>query len=227
MELRRKLEAHGPRRHPHLRGRGYLFEARAAGGGAMSLTGRFSALFLAALGLVLVGFSTALYVSARIYLDRQVRRAARRGPGDPGRGGRDPSRRRGVGAAGAGPRAGPGVRGRPAALDGPRRPRAAASIVRATWPTRTNSPRSWPAPARSGRPAGWSDRQGGAWRVSRRVLRPERRGPASGTRAAGRAADRRPRPPRVLHPVAGPDRLRPARPDGGDARHAGLVCWPP
>jgi signal transduction histidine kinase len=38
----------------------------------MSLTGRFSALFLSALGLVLAGFSTALYVSARIYLDRQV-----------------------------------------------------------------------------------------------------------------------------------------------------------
>ena len=38
----------------------------------MSLTGRFSALFLSALTLVLVGFSTVLYVSARIYLDRQV-----------------------------------------------------------------------------------------------------------------------------------------------------------
>jgi signal transduction histidine kinase len=38
----------------------------------MSLTGRFSALFLSALALVLVGFSTVLYVSARIYLDRQV-----------------------------------------------------------------------------------------------------------------------------------------------------------
>ena len=38
----------------------------------MSLTGRFSALFLAALGLVLVAFSTVLYVSAQIYLDRQV-----------------------------------------------------------------------------------------------------------------------------------------------------------
>jgi signal transduction histidine kinase len=38
----------------------------------MSLTGRFSALFLAALGLVLVGFSAALSVSARIYLDRQL-----------------------------------------------------------------------------------------------------------------------------------------------------------
>jgi signal transduction histidine kinase len=38
----------------------------------MSLTGRFSVLFLSALGLVLVGLSMALYVSARIYLDRQV-----------------------------------------------------------------------------------------------------------------------------------------------------------
>jgi signal transduction histidine kinase len=39
----------------------------------MSLTGRFSALFLAALGLALAIFSTALYVSARVYLDRRVR----------------------------------------------------------------------------------------------------------------------------------------------------------
>jgi two-component system, OmpR family, sensor kinase len=38
----------------------------------VSLTGRFSALFLGALGLVLVAFSTVLFVSARIYLDRQV-----------------------------------------------------------------------------------------------------------------------------------------------------------
>jgi signal transduction histidine kinase len=38
----------------------------------MSLTGRFSALFLSVLALVLVGFSTALYVSARVYLDRQL-----------------------------------------------------------------------------------------------------------------------------------------------------------
>jgi signal transduction histidine kinase len=38
----------------------------------MSLTSRFSTLFLSALGLVLVGFSTALYLSARIYLERQV-----------------------------------------------------------------------------------------------------------------------------------------------------------
>ncbi|MGP0068869.1 MAG: ATP-binding protein [Isosphaeraceae bacterium] len=38
----------------------------------MSLTGRFSTLFLSAMAVVLVGFSTALYVSARIYFDRQV-----------------------------------------------------------------------------------------------------------------------------------------------------------
>jgi two-component system, OmpR family, sensor kinase len=38
----------------------------------MSLTGRFSALFLSMLALVLVAFSTALYVSARVYLDRQL-----------------------------------------------------------------------------------------------------------------------------------------------------------
>ncbi len=38
----------------------------------MSLTGRFSTLFLVALGLLLLGFSLALYVSARVYLDRQL-----------------------------------------------------------------------------------------------------------------------------------------------------------
>jgi signal transduction histidine kinase len=38
----------------------------------MSLSTRLSAFFLAALGLVLLGFSAALYVSARVYLQRQV-----------------------------------------------------------------------------------------------------------------------------------------------------------
>jgi two-component system, OmpR family, sensor kinase len=38
----------------------------------MSLTGRFSAFFLTALAIVLIGFSTALYVSARIYFERQI-----------------------------------------------------------------------------------------------------------------------------------------------------------
>ncbi len=39
----------------------------------MSLTRRFSAVFLGVLSVVLVGLSTAIYVSARIYLDRQIR----------------------------------------------------------------------------------------------------------------------------------------------------------
>jgi two-component system OmpR family sensor kinase len=39
----------------------------------MSLTRRFSALFLGVLCLVLVGFSTAIYFSAQVYLDRQIR----------------------------------------------------------------------------------------------------------------------------------------------------------
>jgi signal transduction histidine kinase len=38
----------------------------------MSLTNRFSTLLLVTLGLTLVGFSTALFVSSRIYLNRQV-----------------------------------------------------------------------------------------------------------------------------------------------------------
>ena len=39
----------------------------------MSLTGRFSTLFQALLAFVLLGSSAALYVTARVYLDRQVR----------------------------------------------------------------------------------------------------------------------------------------------------------
>lgn len=38
----------------------------------MSLTNRFSILLLATLGLTLTGFSTAMYATCRIYLDRQV-----------------------------------------------------------------------------------------------------------------------------------------------------------
>lgn len=38
----------------------------------MSLTNRFSVLFLATVGLILAGFSAALFVSSRIYLDRRV-----------------------------------------------------------------------------------------------------------------------------------------------------------
>ena len=38
----------------------------------MSLSNRFSILLLGILGLILVGFSTALFVTSRIYLNRQV-----------------------------------------------------------------------------------------------------------------------------------------------------------
>jgi hypothetical protein len=38
----------------------------------MSLTNRFSVLLLATLGFTLIGFSVALFVSSRVYLDRQA-----------------------------------------------------------------------------------------------------------------------------------------------------------
>jgi signal transduction histidine kinase len=38
----------------------------------MSLTGRFSTLFLSSLGLILIGFSLTVYVCARVYLSRQL-----------------------------------------------------------------------------------------------------------------------------------------------------------
>src|SRR5262249_9914101 len=88
-ELRRPLQhAGGPRDgaapqargpwpagHPHRARPGLSLRGHVADGVAMSLslTGRFSALFLAALGLALSIFSTALCVSARFYLDRRVR----------------------------------------------------------------------------------------------------------------------------------------------------------
>src|SRR5262249_48893498 len=72
-------QARGPRppRHPHGARPGLSLRGGAAGGVIMSLTGRFSALFLAALGLSLIVFSPALYVAARGYLDHRLR--ARRG----------------------------------------------------------------------------------------------------------------------------------------------------
>ncbi len=75
MELRRKLEAHGPRLIHTLRGRGYRFgcgEHALAGPSVMRLSTRLSLFFLGALALVLLGFSTALYVMASGYLHRQV-----------------------------------------------------------------------------------------------------------------------------------------------------------
>ena len=72
MELRRKLEAHGPRLIHTLRGRGYIFDALLADGGAHELDRSLLGSVPVVMALVLVGFSTVLYVSARIYLDRQV-----------------------------------------------------------------------------------------------------------------------------------------------------------
>ena len=73
MELRRKLECPRCSAHPHRARPGVHFRSHFALEGAMSLTGRFSALFLSTLALVLVGFSTALYISASVYLDRRLR----------------------------------------------------------------------------------------------------------------------------------------------------------
>ena len=87
----------------------------------MSLTGRFSALFLGALGLVLVVFSTVLYISARIYLDRRVSDRLDASLAVLAAAAEIHTDRSRVGAPGAGPSAGPGVRARAAALDGLRR----------------------------------------------------------------------------------------------------------
>jgi hypothetical protein len=38
----------------------------------MSLSNRFSIVLLGILGLILVGFSTALFITSRIYLNRQI-----------------------------------------------------------------------------------------------------------------------------------------------------------
>ena len=72
MELRRKLEAHGPRLIQTLRGRGYRLDAAGEGEAHMTLAARLSAFFLGSLGLVLVAFSATLYVAAQVYLERQV-----------------------------------------------------------------------------------------------------------------------------------------------------------
>ena len=193
----------------------------------MSLTGRFSALFLAALALALVVFSTALYVSARIYLDRRVRERldaalailAAAAEIHPNGVEWEPRER----ALALGQESG-ADRLRWLVLD--ERGRLGRSLA-STWPTRRLVAEGSARPGELGRPRRLWDRQGEAWRVSRRVLRPDVL-PAAGdaSRGAATEAGGRPAIPR-LPPFAGADRLRPARPDGGDARHAGLACWPP
>jgi len=70
MELRRKLEAHGPRLLHTLRNRGYVFGAAK---GTNEPDHRLSAFSLAALAAVLVGFSFALYGLAFVHLHQQDR----------------------------------------------------------------------------------------------------------------------------------------------------------
>ena len=101
MELRRKLEAHGAAADPHAPRPGLpLRRARRAARREtrMSLTTRVSAFFLAALALVLAGFSATLYLLARTYLAPPGRRAAGSGPGHAGGRGRHRAGRPGVGA---------------------------------------------------------------------------------------------------------------------------------
>jgi signal transduction histidine kinase len=164
----------------------------------MSLTGRFSALFLGALGLALVVFSTALYVSARIYLDRRVRERL------------DAALAVLAAAAEIHP---DGVEWEP-------RERALSlgqesGAERLRWlvfddrgrrvDQSRNLEESGIATEELARPGGSGrsrlvDRQGGAWRVSRRVLGPEVLA-TTGARAAG-AREEPPAPDRTdgLHP---------------------------
>ena len=74
-ELRRKLEAHGPRLDSHTAGTWLSAGRRAgrtAGGGVMSLATRLSGFFLAAVALALGGFSMTLYLLARSHFQRDL-----------------------------------------------------------------------------------------------------------------------------------------------------------
>jgi signal transduction histidine kinase len=151
----------------------------------MSLTGRFSALFLAVLAVALLVFSTALYISARIYLDRRMRERL------------DAALAILTAAAEIHPR---GVewepQGRALALgqesgadrlrwlvldERGRRVAQSHNLADSESFAEELSPSVGPRPRRL-------DRQGGAWRESRRVLRPEVL-PSSGVRSPERGRD--------------------------------------
>ena len=72
MELRRKLEAHGPRLLHTLRGRGYMFGLPEPEERPHDSHRPIIAFLSGGLGVVLVGFSAAVLVLAQIYLDRQL-----------------------------------------------------------------------------------------------------------------------------------------------------------
>ena len=165
----------------------------------MSLTGRFSALFLAALG---AGAGDLLDVAVRLGAGLPGppgARAARRGAGHPGGGGRDPSRRRGVGAAASGPcDLGQESGRRAAAMDGARRPRPTRRSLAEPGRLRSDLGRGLARPG-AGPPGRLVDRRGAAWRVARRVaparVRPVPRAPGSG---AGRPTVRGRFPPSLV-----------------------------
>ncbi len=154
----------------------------------MSLTGRFSAVFLAALGLALVVFSAALYVSARIYLDRRVRERldsalailAAAAEIHPNGVEWEPRER----ALSLGEESG-ADRLRWLVLDERGRLVDRSVNLADTGLVAEGSAR----PGEMGRPRRLWDRQGKPWRVSRHVLRPDVL-PAAGTRGARQ----RPRP---------------------------------
>ncbi len=191
----------------------------------MSLTGRFSALFLAALGLSLIVFSTALYVSARVYLAHRVHErldatlailaaAAEIHPDDVEW---EPTERVLMPGQESGP-----DRLRWIVLDERGRPIDRSPNLAGMDDLAEELARQDPGGSERSRLV---DRQGGTWRVSRRVLRP------GGTLASGSAAGQ-----------GG----EPAAPDRPDALHPWLVlvawrrsgrwmrrsprwagCWPP
>jgi signal transduction histidine kinase len=148
----------------------------------MSLTGRFSTLFLAALGLALAIFSTALYVSARVYLDRRVRERldaalailAAAAEIHPDGVEWEPQER----ALTLGEESGPDHLRWLVLDDRGRRVDHSRNLDESGIPAEGLA-----LPDERGR-GRLVDRRGGAWRVSRRVLRPDVIA-ASGSRAAG------------------------------------------
>ena len=167
--------------------------------GAMSLTGRFSALLLSMLALVLVGFSTALYVSARVYLDRQL-------------GDRLTSALAILAAAAEihhdGVEWEPQERVLPMGHDSdPERLRwmvfddQGRRVDRSRNLVDADFPDAWtPYPGSAQLPARLVDRQGRVWRVSQRRIRPEAAS-ASGSRAAADRQERADAPnAELLHP---------------------------
>jgi signal transduction histidine kinase len=166
----------------------------------MSLSARLSAFFLAALGVVLVGFSTALYVSARVYLHRQV--------------GDRLDAALAVLAAAAEIHV-EGVEWEPQERELPLGQESGPDRLR--WMVHDDRGRrvdhsrnladanltpAWtPRAASAELPARLGDRQGRTWRVAQRRLRPGPTGPASGSRAVERGDESHDLdPPGVLYP---------------------------